>query len=114
MDDTNPKKQAIAACIEKVKRWQHDNKQFGIETPRPHPVLEALSEAAQKGEFPIGHAGSLAQDLARNEYKISQAEALVFAERANLVVNLPNVQRFTAAIKAQNAIFSEIHVQFPL
>lgn len=112
--DTNPLTIAIDACIEKVRRWQHDNKQFGHETPRPHPVLDALTEARATGTFPDTPSGTLAQALARNEYKLTKAETAMTANRTDPVANLPNVQKFTAEIKAQAAILAEIHARFPI
>ena len=109
MADTNPQLTvAISACIEKLERWQHDNKCFGFPTPEAVPVLEALAETVTTGKFADTPAGMKAQALARNEFKLAKAEETVFANRLDPATNLPNVQKFTALIAEQNEILARL------
>ena len=105
---------AVQACIDKIERWRDDNAHFGVPAPEAAPILATLRQTLSTGKFDDSRDGKFCQALARNEFKLAQAETVMLENRADPVANLPNVQKFTAAIKAQNAIFSEIHVQFPL
>lgn len=103
-----PLLKSVTACIEKVERWIDDNKHFGHKCPEAEPVLKALRRTLETGEFEPTQAGKAAQDLARNEFKLSKAEEIVFANRLDPVANLPNVQKFTALIAEQNDLISKM------
>ena len=106
--DTNPQATAVTACIEKLERWVHDNKHFGHKCPEAAPVITALQQTLETGTFPDTQAGKSAQALARNEFKLSQAEDTMLANRLDPVANLPNVVKFTALIAEQNRILSTL------
>lgn len=96
------------ACIDKIEQWRSDNKHFGDETPEAEDILDALRETLATGEFNESREGQICQELARNEFKIAQAETVMLANRADPLGNMPNVARFTAAIAEQNAIVAKM------
>ena len=76
-------------------------------------VGKALQETLVTGEFNESREGQLCQELARNEFKITQAEKVMLANRADPLGNIPNVARFTAAIAEQNAIIAKMKEMTP-
>ena len=104
---------SVTACIDKIKRWRAANKHCGHSTPEAEDILEALQETLVTGEFNESREGQLCQELARNEFKITQAEKVMLANRADPVGNIPNVARFTAAIAEQNAIIAKMKEPTP-
>ena len=91
-----------------MERYKHDNAHFGHETPEAEDMLTTLRETLVTGEFNESREGQLCQELARNEFKITQAEKVMLANRADPIGNMPNVARFTAAIAEQNAIITKM------
>ena len=98
----------VTACIDKIELWRSDNKHFGHSTPEAEDILTTLRETLVTGEFNESREGRLCQELARNEYKISQAETVMLANRADPIGNMPNVAKFTAAIAEQNQIIARM------
>ena len=99
---------AVQACIDKIERWRDDNAHFGVPAPEAAPILATLRQTLSTGKFDDSREGKFCQALARNEFKLTQAETVMLENRLDPVANLPNVQKFTSLIAEQNDLISKM------